>query len=138
MSSNHSNLKPLLDHATKMQQKALCFYSKFQVGAALQTIDGTIIGGFNIESASYGLTMCAERVALFSALAQGHTVFTHLALVTNSGVFPCGACRQMIYEFCPEAQILIATERNLITTTTSQELMPHAFCNTDLELSKKD
>lgn len=138
MNLDYSNHKALLQHAQLMQQNALCFYSKFQVGAAIQTIDGTIIGGFNIESASYGLTMCAERVAIFSALAQGHTTFTHLALVTNSGVFPCGACRQMIYEFCQDAKIIIASTTEIIKIMTAQELMPEAFCNKNLNLSKKD
>ena len=129
MTSKNVPVLKLLQHATAMQQTAICPYSKFSVGASLLTDTGIIIGGCNIESISYGLTMCAERVAIFSALAQGHKNFTHLALVTNSAVFPCGACRQMIYEFCPHAQILIATPEKIITTSTAQELMPHAFCN---------
>ena len=126
-----------ISHATAMQQRAIATYSHFKVGACLRTIEGTLIGGFNIESASYSLTMCAERVAIFSALAQGHKNFTHLILVTDFGVFPCGACRQMIYEFCKEAIIIIATPHVLIMKTTIQELMPHVFCDKDLEMSKK-
>ncbi|MBP6892555.1 cytidine deaminase [Candidatus Babeliales bacterium] len=129
MTSINVQFTKLLQHATEMQQLAICSYSKFPVGASLLTDTGIIIGGCNIESISYGLTMCAERVAIFSALAQGYKNFTHLALVTNSAVFPCGACRQMIYEFCPQAQILIAIPEKIITTSTAQELMPHAFCN---------
>lgn len=129
MTSTNSQISKLLQHAITMQQTAICTYSKFPVGAALLTDTQIIIGGCNIESISYGLTMCTERVAIFSALAQGHKNFTYLALVTNSAVFPCGACRQMIYEFCPQAQILIATPEKIITTSTAQELMPHAFCN---------
>lgn len=129
MTSTNLQISKLLQHAAAMQQTAICTYSKFSVGAALLTDTQIIIGGYNIESISYGLTMCAERVAIFSALAQGHKNFTHLALVINSAVFPCGACRQMIYEFCPQAQILIATPEKIITTSTAQELMPHAFCS---------
>lgn len=135
---NATSIHHLINFATAMQKKALCFYSKFQVGVCLQTMHGTLIGGFNIESASYSLTLCAERVAICSALAQGHTIFTHLVLVTDSGSFPCGACRQMIYEFCPQTQIIIATPSKIIKITTAQELMPYAFCNTDLELLTKD
>jgi cytidine deaminase len=131
------NLQPLIDHATTMQSKAYATYSNFKVGACLRSQDGSLTGGFNIESASYGLTMCAERVAIFSALAAGHTNFTHIILVTNIGVFPCGACRQMLYEFCKEAVIVVATPHDIIMKTTIQELMPHVFCNKDLEMSKK-
>ena len=81
--------------------------------------------------------MCAERVAIFSALTSGHSTFTHLVLVTDNGVFPCGACRQVIYEFCSEASIIIATPQAIIATTTIKELMPHAFCDNDLEQLKK-
>ncbi|HSW75640.1 MAG TPA: cytidine deaminase [Candidatus Saccharimonadales bacterium] len=130
-------LSDLISHAATMQQQAIATYSNFKVGASLRSIDGTFIGGFNIESVSYGLTMCAERVAIFSALTSGHKQFTHLALVTDHGVFPCGACRQLLYEFCNNASIIIATPQAIIATTTSIELMPHAFCNNDLEQSKK-
>lgn len=122
-----------LDCARAMQKKALCLYSKFQVGAAIQTVDDQTIGGFNIESASYGLTICAERVAIFSALAQGHTKFTHIVLVTSTGSFPCGACRQILYEFCPNADITIATEDKIINTIAVVDLMPYAFSSTDIE-----
>ncbi|MCX5923168.1 MAG: cytidine deaminase [Candidatus Dependentiae bacterium] len=136
-SISNIDLSPLIEHATSMQANAIATYSNFKVGACLRTQDGALIGGFNIESASYGLTMCAERVAIFSALAQGHKNFTHLILVTNIGVFPCGACRQMIYEFCKEAVIVVAKLDDIIMKTTIQELMPHVFCNDDLEMSKK-
>ncbi|MFA5998701.1 MAG: cytidine deaminase [Candidatus Babeliales bacterium] len=130
-------ISDLVSLATTMQQSAIATYSNFKVGASLRSSDGTFIGGFNIESVSYGLTMCAERVAIFSALTAGHNTFTHLALVTDIGVFPCGACRQMIYEFCSDAIIIIATPQRVIATTTIKELMPHAFCDNDLEQSKK-
>lgn len=123
----------ILTTAQDMQKKALCLYSQFPVGAAVQTDDHQIVGGFNIESASYGLTICAERVAIFSALAQGHKNFTHIALVTNTGSFPCGACRQILYEFCPKAHITIATKDKIINTIAVVDLMPYAFGSTDIE-----
>lgn len=130
---NHSfDVSLLIEHAKIMQQKALCTYSKFPVGAAIATIDNSIIGGFNIESASYGLTMCAERTALYSALTQNHREFTHIALVTNQASFPCGACRQMLYEFCPNAFITIATPTTITATYKVAELLPYAFDHNDL------
>lgn len=130
---NYSMHATLLQTARALQKKALCFYSKFQVGAAIQAESNEIVGGFNIESASYGLTICAERVAIFSALAQGHKNFTHLVLVTDTGSFPCGACRQILYEFCKNAQITIATQDKIINTIPIVNLMPHAFSNADIE-----
>jgi cytidine deaminase len=133
-------MKKLSDHqirlqtARDMQKKALCLYSKFPVGASVETQDNQVIGGFNIESASYGLTICAERVAVFSALAQGHTDFTHITVVTDTGSFPCGACRQILYEFCPDAHITIATQTQIINTVSIVDLMPHAFSKEDIEL----
>lgn len=123
-----------LQTARDMQKKALCFYSKFPVGASVATQDNQVIGGFNIESASYGLTICAERVAIFSALAQGHQDFTHITLVTDTGSFPCGACRQILYEFCPKAYITIATQTKIINTVPIVDLMPHAFSQEDIKL----
>jgi len=126
-------LPATLETARDMQKKALSFYSQFQVGAAIQTDENQIIGGFNIESASYGLTICAERVAVFSALTKGYTNFTHIALVTNTGSFPCGACRQILYEFCKNAVITIATQDKIINTIAVIDLLPHGFGNTDIE-----
>ena len=121
----------LLEHARMMQQRAFAPYSNFKVGACVQTSCGKLFGGCNIESASYGLTICAERVAIFNAIAQGYNSFTHLALVTTTGAYPCGACRQIIYEFCPNASIIIATASS-INYATSKELLPHAFNNEKL------
>lgn len=137
MTENTSVLQNLTDHAIAMKKQALCMYSNFQVGAALLSTNGNITGGFNIESASYGLTMCAERVALFSALAQNQKHFTHMALVTDPGAFPCGACRQLIYEFCPNITIIIATPTKIIMTLQAKDLLPYGFCNNALENSKK-
>ena len=132
-----NDLQTIIAHAINMQKKAIAPYSHFNVGATLQTFNGILIGGFNIESASYGLTVCAERVAIINALTAGHRKFTHLILVTNNGSFPCGACRQMIYEFCHEVIIVIATPTAIIKQTTIQTLLPDGFGNNDLEISKK-
>lgn len=137
LNKNLFDLEQSLQIARNMQQKALCHYSNFAVGAAVQTKENQIIGGCNIESASYGLTICAERVAIFSALAQGHTNFTHIVLVTDTASFPCGACRQILYEFCPDAQITIATSDKIINTVTVKSLMPYAFSQADLNQKKE-
>lgn len=135
---NNTNTQfQLITAARNMQKQALCTYSNFAVGAALISSDNIIVGGFNIESASYGLTMCAERVALYSALTHGHRHFTHIALVTNTASFPCGACRQMLYEFCSDAQLIIATPTDIVTSCSLQSLLPHAFAQNDLDITKK-
>jgi len=104
-------------------------YSNFKVGAALETVDGLIITGCNIENASYGLTVCAERVAMFKALSDGHRAFVRLAVVadTETPTTPCGACRQVLWEFAPDLAIVLA---NLTATTSHhppRELLPHPF-----------
>lgn len=121
----------LIQKAKDMQKRAHAPYSKFHVGAVVQTDDNQIFGGCNIESASYGLTICAERVAIFHAIAQGYTNFTHLILASDSNAYPCGACRQIIYEFCSKTSIIIVTQ-NGIKYTTSKELLPHAFGKQDI------
>jgi cytidine deaminase len=131
------NLEQCLVIARNMQKKALCSYSHFAVGAAVQTKNHEIIGGFNIESASYGLTICAERVAIFSALAQGYTEFDHIVLVTDTASFPCGACRQILSEFCPHAHVTIATSAEILNTVTVRSLMPYAFSQADLNQKKE-
>ncbi len=106
-------------------------YSKFKVGAALLTKSGEIIGGANVESASYGLTCCAERVALFKALTNGKKDFAAVAVVArcDGGPMPCGACRQLLREYAPDAKIFIADSAGLksIRTFTVKKLLPSAF-----------
>jgi cytidine deaminase len=128
----NSQISSLICHARSMQKQALCTYSNFPVGAAILTDTNQIIGGFNVESASYGLTMCAERVALYHALVQGFKNFTHVALVTDTASFPCGACRQMLYEFCPQADIIIATPEQVLSTHLMNSLLPHGFGQNDV------
>src|SRR6185503_19214406 len=97
----------LIAAAAKVRGSAVAPYSKFKVGAALLTRSGEIITGANVESASYGLTCCAERVALFSALTQGMREFTAIAVVAPApaGPMPCGACRQLLAEYAPAAEV---------------------------------
>ena len=110
---------------------AVAPYSKFQVGAALLTRAGKIIGGANVESASYGLTCCAERVALFKALTAGERDFVAVAVVArwDCGPMPCGACRQLLAEYAGQATVLVADSADLRQARefTVRELLPEAF-----------
>jgi len=106
-------------------------YSRFKVGAALLTRAGEIIGGANVESASYGLTCCAERIALFKALTDGKKNFVAMAVVArcDGGPTPCGACRQLLMEYAPDAKVFVADSNDLksIRDFTVRELLPAAF-----------
>ena len=104
------NKRQLIAAAMRARLNAIAPYSSFRVGAALLTRSGRIIGGANVESASYGLTCCAERVALFKALTEGEREFTAIAVVARApkGVMPCGACRQLLAEYAPGAIVFTA------------------------------
>jgi len=129
----NKNLKQqLITTAQTMRRKARAPYSKYTVGAAVLTTNDTIIGGCNVESASFSLTCCAERVALFRALAEGHTGFKALAVATKDGAAPCGACRQVIWEICGDIPVYIAAKDQLQRTTTSRALLPDAFDHENL------
>jgi cytidine deaminase len=123
--------KQLVRAAAKARGGAVAPYSKFKVGAALLTRDGEIISGANVESASYGLTCCAERVALFRALTDGKRNFIAVAVVARApgGPMPCGACRQLLAEYAPAAKVWVADSRALeqIREFTVRELLPAAF-----------
>jgi len=110
-------------------------YSGFQVGAALETIDGHIVTGCNIENASYGLTICAERVALVKALSEGHEVFTRIAIVTAADrpTTPCGACRQLLWEYCGDIQVILASPTDVVRRYQLCRLLPAPFDHTSLE-----
>lgn len=117
--------------ALAAREQAVATYSGFAVGAALRTRDGTIVRGANVESVSYGLTCCAERVALFTALTQGHRAFDAVAVVARQegGVMPCGACRQLLFEYAAKARVLVAdaAKPGTIREFTVAELLPGAF-----------
>jgi cytidine deaminase len=109
--------------------RALADYSHFKVGAAIETTSGHVIAGCNIENASYGLTMCAERVAIFTALAEGHRHFRRLLIVANTAepTPPCGACRQILWEFGGDLEILLANLGGVTAVHRLGDLLPAAF-----------
>lgn len=123
--------RALLRAAARARESAVAPYSKFKVGAALMARSGKIVTGANVESASYGLTCCAERVALFSALTAGHKHFTAIAVVARApgGATPCGACRQLLAEYAPGATVWVADSTRLRSARrfTVAELLPEAF-----------
>jgi cytidine deaminase len=125
------NKRALIRAAQRARKRAVAPYSRFKVGAALLTAQGEIVTGANVESASYGLACCAERVALFKALSEGKRRFAALAVVAaaRGGVMPCGACRQLLAEYAPDAIVLIADTREAasIREFGTSELLPAAF-----------
>jgi cytidine deaminase len=125
------NPKKLVQAAAKAREGSVSPYSKFKVGAALLTKSGKIIGGANVESASYGLTCCAERIALFKALTDGEKNFVAVAVVArwDGGPMPCGACRQLLAEYAPDAKVFVADsdDLNTVQTFTVRGLLPRAF-----------
>ena len=121
------NDKNLVEHAIEAYSKAICPYSNYAVGAAVLTSDNKIISGFNIESKAYPTTLCAERVAIFSALSQGYNEFIALAVVTIDGGTPCGGCRQIIHEFAGNIPIIISNTEKKLFKTMTRDLLPHPF-----------
>jgi cytidine deaminase len=121
----------LIMAAMKARERAVAPYSKFKVGAALLTRKGEIITGANVESASYGLTCCAERIALFKALTEGRKDFVAVAVVARvkGTAMPCGACRQLLAEYAPRAKVWTADSRypKVVKEFTVKELLPAAF-----------
>ena len=118
----------LIEAAVSVGKYAHAPYSRYAVGAAVLTSEGQLFSGCNIENASYGLTNCAERTAMFSAVAAGCKQFVALAIATESGQTPCGACRQVMAEFCDELPILlIDTDNGQVAETTLSELLPRRF-----------
>jgi cytidine deaminase len=123
------NRETLIVAARAAREKAHAPYSNFRVGAALQATSGRIITGCNVENATYGLTMCAERVALYKAVSEGERGFDALAVVADTGVLtpPCGACRQLIWEFCGDAEIILANLAGQMISHRMSQLLPHPF-----------
>ena len=117
----------LIKHVLTAQNRAAAPYSQYQVGSAILTEDNTVILGCNVESKAYPTTLCAERVAIFSAIAQGYRKFSAMALVTEDGAFPCGSCRQIIYEYGGNIPIYISNGSNEYITQTISDLLPNPF-----------
>ena len=122
----------LIEKAIQMREKAMAPYSNYKVGSAVLTESGKIFGGCNVESSSYGLTCCAERIALYNAISNGYTKFSALAVATKNGGNPCGACRQVIWDLCGEILIYITDISGNIKNRTSSELLPNAFDKSSL------
>ena len=125
----------LMNEAWSAQQLAYAPYSGFKVGAALRTESGKIYRGCNVENASYGLTVCAERVAVMKAVSEGERVFESMAICGPGGPTPCGACRQVLHEFSPGLLIMmINTHKKLTATRPLTELFPYTFEASSLDI----
>ena len=124
----------LIKEAERAKKKAYTPYSKFKVGAAVLCADGKIFTGCNIENASFGLTVCAERVAIFKAISEGSTKFEAIAVIsdTEKPCSPCGACRQVMSEFCEDAPLIMANSKGDVKIKKVKELLPEAFGKNDL------
>jgi len=119
----------LVAAAVDARSRARARFSGFKVGAALETSSGEIITGCNIENATYGLTMCAERVALYKALSEGRDVFTRIAVVadTDDPTPPCGSCRQLLWEYCGDIEVVLANLSHLKRRLRLSQLLPLPF-----------
>ena len=123
----------LLSAAVQATERSYAPYSKFQVGAALLGKNDVIYRGVNVENASYGLTICAERSAIFGAISDGQRQFELIAIASPGGVAPCGACRQVLHEFAPDIKILLVdtSGEKQVAELSLNMLLPHAFSGLD-------
>ena len=122
--------RELVQKAIEMQKYAYCPYSNFPVGAAILCEDGTVFTGCNVESAAYGSTICAERTALLKAVSEGHrTDWIAIAVAGKSATpcWPCGSCRQMLYEFAPNLRVLAVRGDGTWEEASLSDLLPHGF-----------
>ncbi len=121
--------------AKEAMARAIAPYSRFQVGAALRSKSGVIYSGHNIEVSSYGLTICAERVALFKALSEGEREFESILITASSGEFcpPCGACRQVLMDFAPSLTVYLADRNGQFKSFPIAELLPECFSKKNLD-----
>ena len=124
--------RTLIAHATQAREQAYAPYSGYAVGAAVLTEDGHIFTGCNVENAVYPLGLCAERVAIFKAVSEGYRTFQAIAVVTSNGGSPCGSCRQVMHEFAPHMEVLIADGEGHVRRTTVDALLPDSFSADDL------
>ncbi len=119
----------LLEAATRARENAHAPFSKFRVGAAVEDADGRIFTGCNVENATYGLTVCAERVAIFKAISEGARKFRRVAVVADTETLtpPCGACRQILWEFCGDVEIVLGNLAGKTEVLRLGALFPRAF-----------
>ena len=119
----------LVAAARAVRERAHAAYSGFKVGAALESVDGSVAIGCNVENATYGLTICAERAAIFRAIADGHREFTRIAVVaeTDQSTPPCGSCRQLLWEFCGDIEVILANRERVTGRYRMSELLPVPF-----------
>ena len=124
----------LITAAKSARENAHAAYSNFRVGAALRATSGRIFGGCNVENATYGLTICAERVAIFKAISEGERGFDAIAVVadTDSLTPPCGACRQLLWEFCGDVPVILANLQGRVEIVPMRELFPKPFDGSSL------
>jgi cytidine deaminase len=124
----------LITAARQARENAHAKFSNFKVGAALLSSSGKIYGGCNVENATYGLTICAERVAIFKAISEGERRFDAIAVVTDTGALtaPCGACRQIIWEFCGDVPVVMANLRDKTEIVSMSQLFPKPFDSSSL------
>ena len=120
--------KKLFRMAVKASENAYAPFSNFHVGAALLAEDGTVYTGVNIENSSYGATICAERTAMVKAISEGCRAFEAIAIAGNGGTsWPCGICRQFMYEFCPDIRVISGENEDELKSYTLKELLPEGF-----------
>ena len=129
-----SDYEALIAAAKQSRENAHAAYSNFRVGAALRAASGRVFGGCNVENATYGLTVCAERVAIFKAISEGERGFDAIAVVadTDSLTPPCGACRQLIWEFCGDVPVVLANLKGRIEVVAMHDLLPKPFDGSQL------
>ncbi|HLJ40669.1 MAG TPA: cytidine deaminase [Candidatus Acidoferrales bacterium] len=129
-----SDEEKLVAAARQARERAHAPFSEFRVGAAVRTKSGRTFGGCNVENASYGLTICAERVAIFKAISEGEREFEAIAVVTDTDTLtpPCGACRQIIWEFCGDVPVILANLKGKVERESSAKLLPRPFDSSNL------
>ncbi len=124
----------IIERAMSIREKAYAPYSNYRVGASLLTESGDIFDGVNVENAVYSMTVCAERNAVFQAVTHGQKTFQAIAVATDNGGSPCGACRQVMTEFGPDMLVIMLDAKGeIVLETTARELLPDAFGPKDLE-----
>lgn len=136
MTIQPENKRELIDRALKIRERAYSPYSNYRVGASLLTTSGEYFDGVNVENAAYSMTVCAERNAVFQAVAHGYQKFRAIAVATDNGGSPCGSCRQVLSEFSPDMQVfMVDSTGEVVLETTVRQLLPQAFRPEDVASS---